>query len=82
MKNQLPKIKFENIEQIINHVWIGNAYHDMPAFDAIDEFVLDTNNSLADKAKALRTMCECGMGLDPDEQSDEDLLQEYLNSLQ
>lgn len=75
-------IKFNNIEEIKAHQWIGNAYHDQEAFDAIDAYVLDTNNSLADRAEALRQMSDKGMGCGRDEDMrDEDIVQEYIDSV-
>jgi hypothetical protein len=72
-------MRFTNIHQIRNHQFIGNAYHDMGAFNAIDDFVKDAHNSVADRVEALRQMQDRGMGCGRgDHLSDLDMLNSYL----
>jgi hypothetical protein len=63
-----------NIEQIKAHKWVGNAYSDMLAFTAINRFVKNTNNSLKDRAEALRQMSDKGMGCGRDEEIEDEML--------
>lgn len=72
-------MKFNNIEQIKAHQWIGNAYNDQPAMNAIDVFAQDTNNALADRAEALRQLSDACMGCGRDEHlTDEQVVTLYL----
>ncbi|MNE18027.1 hypothetical protein D3C80_1110320 [compost metagenome] len=80
MKQQT--ISFTNIEQIKQHQFIGNHYHDCSAFNGIDAFVQDEKNSVEDKAEALRQMQDRGMGCGRGEElSDEQFVEQYLDSL-
>jgi CO dehydrogenase/acetyl-CoA synthase epsilon subunit len=75
-------ITFTDIQQIKDHQFVGNHYHDSQAFDAIDRFVQDDNTSIADKAEALRQMQDRGMGCGRDEETtDEVFVETYLDSL-
>lgn len=79
----MKQIKFENIQQIKDHQFIGTHYHDSNAFKAIDAFVQDVNTSVEDKAEALRQMQDRGMGCGRDEQvSDEQFVKLYTDCLQ
>lgn len=63
MQNKkLPEVVFTSIDEITTHDWVGNAYHDMPAFVAVRRFVSDENNSVVDRAEAIRSMSERAMG--------------------
>lgn len=73
-------MKFNSIKEIQEHKFIGNHYHDMSTFDAIEEFVLRDDVSIQDKAEALRVMTDHGMGCGRDEETDDHVLvEEYLN---
>lgn len=76
-------MKFNTIAEIQAHQFAGNAYSDQKAFSAIDDYVQDLSTTMADKAEALRVMCDHGMGLGRDEEtSDEDIVQLYMNAFQ
>lgn len=73
---------FTTIQQITSHQFDGNHHHDSPAFDAIDSFVKSTQTTMSDKAEALRTMQDKGMGCGRQEDVDDETFVElYLNSL-
>lgn len=55
---------FDNIDQILAHQFVGNYHSDAEAFAAIDRFALNRENTLADRAAAIRHMMCAGMGLD------------------
>ena len=75
-------MKFKNIKEIQAHTFAGNAFSDRDAFEAIHQFVINGNNSVADRAEALRVMTDKGMGLGRDEEtSDEDSLVAYFRSM-
>lgn len=72
-------MKFNTIQEIQNHQFFGNHFSDHTAFKAIDQFVLDESNSIADRAESLRVMSDKGMSCGRDEQiSDIDLVTEYI----
>lgn len=50
------------IAQIRAHQWVGSHHFDSGTFSAIDKFVLDPTNSIADRAEASRLAAH-GMGL-------------------
>lgn len=75
------KITFTDIQQIKDHQFIGNHASDYQAFNGIDAFVQDESTSIADKAEALRQMQDCGMGCGRGEETDEELVEMYLDSL-
>lgn len=54
---------FTTIAQIQAHQWVGCHAFDSAAFSAIDRFVLDPSNSIADRAAASRLAAQVGMGL-------------------
>lgn len=71
-------MNFTTIKQIAAHQFVGNHHSDSEAFNAIDEFVNDMYNSEADRAEALRTMTDCGMGCGREEEvTDAELLKAY-----
>ena len=71
---------FSTLEQIQNHVWVGNHAADTAAFEAIHNFVMDTSRPVADRAAALRVKYAKGMGVDPELQTpDEELVGNYLS---
>ncbi len=71
---------FDSIEQIKAHSFVGNAHSDMKAFMSIDAFVSSKQNTISQKAEALRIMSDKGMGCSRDEHiSDTDIVQEYLD---
>jgi hypothetical protein len=79
---ELPIVTFKNITEIKNHQFAGNHYQDGSAFDAIHKFVVDTNNSLEDRAEALRQMIDKGMGCGRDEHlSDQKIVTDYLSEM-
>lgn len=53
---------FDNIDQILAHRFVGNYHSDAEAFAAIDRFVLNREQTLADRAAAIRHMMNEGMG--------------------
>lgn len=55
---------FANIAEILAHEFVGNYHSDAEAFAAIDRFILNRENALADRAAAIRHMMCAGMGLD------------------
>lgn len=74
-------MKFSTLEQIQNHAWVGNHASDRAAFDAVHDFVMDTNRPVADRAAALRVKYDKGMGVDPEIQiPDEELVSNYLSA--
>lgn len=76
------KLNFNNIEQIKQHRFVGNAYSDQAAFNAIHDFVMNDNNSVADRAEALRFMSDEGMGCGrDDEMSDAEVLASYVDHM-
>lgn len=74
-------MKLNTIAQIKAHQFAGNAYSDQKAFNAIDEFVQDVNNSVADRAEALRIVSDVGMGCGRDEHlTDEQVIESYMRA--
>ena len=72
-------MKFNTIEEIAAHQFAGNAYCDMDAFTAIEQFV-KSDASLADKAESLRIMSDRGMGCGrTPEMTDEEVVTQYLS---
>ena len=57
------KLKFNTIDEIKKHEFIGNHYNDMDAFGAIQAFARDTKHSIKDRAEAFRQMADRAMGL-------------------
>lgn len=75
-------MKFNTITQIAAHQFIGNHASDHLAFMAIDEFVQNEQNSLADRAEAIRIMSDKGMGCGRDEWlSDAAIVADYIDNL-
>lgn len=76
----MTEIIFKEIEAIRAHEFVGNAFSDGPAFNAICQFV-DDDHTTAERAEALRIMARKGMGLSGedagDDLSDEDLWIQY-----
>jgi hypothetical protein len=74
------QLSLKTLAQIQAHTFIGNHASDAAAFNEIHNFVLSASNSTAEKAEALRTMLDHGMGEGRAlHQSDADLVGEYLN---
>lgn len=73
---QRPKITFTTIEQIRSHRWGGNAYIDMPAFEAIEEFCRSTPDRELQR-EAVYLMGRDGMGID--EQVSDAELESFLD---
>lgn len=72
-------MKFDNITEIQNHEFVGNHASDCEAFNAINAFAEDTSNSVSDRAEALRTMTDKGMGLGREEHmNDEELVDFFM----
>lgn len=55
-------IEFKSIEAIQQHQFYGNHAFDHQAFSAIHRFVENDQNSLQDRAEAIRIMSDRGMG--------------------
>lgn len=70
------------ISAIRAHQFVGNAHSDSLVFDAIDMFAADENNSVPERAEALRIMAKKGMGLEGNEAGDNvndwALVQEFM----
>lgn len=76
------KVVFSNIEEIQKWWFQGNHFSDHQAFNGIQVFVENENNSLADRAEALRVMSDKGMGCGRDEDiTDEEYVAGYLQEL-
>lgn len=74
------RIRFTSVEQIQAHKFVGNFMDDAAAFNAIEAFVVDTKNSIADRAEALRILSDAGMGCGRDEDiSDEKLVADFMH---
>ncbi|EHM1384078.1 hypothetical protein KFS98_003565 [Salmonella enterica] len=72
-------MKFETLEAIKAHKWAGNHYHDHAAITAAHNFALDVNNSMADRAEALRHTDNAAMGLPRyDDIPDDQLVNEFV----
>lgn len=67
-----PSIVFASIAEISAHQFGGNHHVDSDAFNAIEIFVRDPANSVADRAEALRQMSDRGMGCGRDEHLNDD----------
>lgn len=73
-----PVTHFKSIEEIKAYTWIGNHHSDWAAFNGVDAFAANKDNSVADRAEALRIASDAGMGCGRDEHlSDEDLLAQF-----
>ncbi len=71
--------RFISLAEIKAHQFVGNYASDMAAFEAIRAFVADANNSIADRAEAIRHSFDYGMGMDRmDGVPDVALIAEYL----
>jgi len=71
-------MKFETIDQIKAHQFVGNHAGDSEAFRAIEMFILSPG-SIEDRAEAIRQMSDRGMGLGRIEtHSDEEIVNDYL----
>lgn len=76
-------MQFNNINQIKAHRFVGNAFSDQQAFNGIHDFVMDVNNSVADRAEALRVCSDEGMGCGRDEHlTDEQVIQSYMKAFE
>lgn len=64
MSKQHPVSKptFTTLEEIKKYGWHGNAWLDMPAFEAVDEFIRNEANSEEDRAEAYNQMGILAMG--------------------
>jgi hypothetical protein len=75
-------MKFNTIQQIQAHQFIGNHHSDHLAFTAIESFVQRSTTSLKDQAEALRVMGDEGMGLGREEHiTDQELVDSYLDNM-
>lgn len=61
---KLKKVTFNSLKEIQNHNWVGNAYHDMPAFIAINKFIIYKASSTQEACLALDTMSKNAMGIE------------------
>lgn len=78
----MTKIVFTTIEQIQAHQFVGNHFSDRQAFEAIDRFVMNERNSIADRAEALRVITDKGMGCGREEcMSDHELVAAHIGAL-
>lgn len=55
-------MQFTTIEQIKQYQFTGCHAFDREAMEAVDQFALDQTNSIADRAEALRIICDQAMG--------------------
>lgn len=70
---------FISLAEIAAHQFVGNHASDAEAFDAIQVFVADEKNSIADRAEALRIMSDKGMGCGRmEDESDEYVVVAYV----
>jgi len=78
-----PKpVTFNTLADVRAYQWVGNAWSDGPAFMAVDAFVQNVNNSIADRAEALRIMSDIGMGCGREEElSNEEIVSDYIDNL-
>lgn len=49
----------------------GNAYHDMPIINALDDFICDTTQSMDERKEAYKYLSENVMGLEVGEVTEE-----------
>ena len=61
-----------NIQTIIDHEIIGNAYHDLPLMSMIHTFVCDQNNTMQDRCAALHKLDQV-MGFDSPYPTEDDV---------
>lgn len=77
-------MKFDSIDEIRNHPWVGVYRYDLPAIKAAEAYALDTTNSPASRAEALRCIIRDAFDCSEDillTRSDEFLLRGYLLAL-
>ncbi len=81
----MSNISFASLAEIQAHRWVGCHSGDSAAFQAVERFVLNESNPLADRASAIRVMGRDGMGLDPvanlEHLSDEQLLAGFFEEM-
>lgn len=64
MEKKLEKVIFNSLEDIKKYQWWGNAYHDMPAFKAIDNFIVNKAKSAEEAIITLDITSIDGMGIE------------------
>lgn len=70
---------FTSIQQIRDHQFAGNHFHDFAAFDAIYAFVTCATNESAHRAEACRIMADKGMSMPYDSHlSDDEVIALFL----
>jgi len=58
-------MKFQSLEAILAHEFVGNHAADYKAFEAIDAYIAQPEISDADAKRALDHVTVKGMGMDP-----------------
>ena len=70
---------FQTLNEIKQHQYTGKYSRDCTALASIEEFVHDANNSVGDRAEAIRDMNDRGLGFDRhDHMSDEQIVQSFV----
>lgn len=73
-------MRFDTIDQIKAHEFVGNHAADGEAFQAIHEFVMDASRPMEERAEAIRQMEDRGMGCGRDQEgNDAVLVADYLS---
>ncbi|MCW6598675.1 hypothetical protein [Yersinia ruckeri] len=76
-------MKFETLEAIKAHVFVGNHFADHSAITAMYDFVLNANNAMADRAEVIRYVSDKAMGMGrAEDESDEDLVNTFCKEMQ
>lgn len=76
MVMQKTPITFDTLQQIREHVFVGNHFSDAHAISAVENFISDrVNNTLKIRAEAKRILCDRAFGLPfPADMSNADVL--------
>lgn len=70
------------LQELISTPICGNFHQDRHIFEKVDEFVMDTSQSVADKASAIRWLESKVMGVTTNiNLSDNDLVIEYFENM-
>lgn len=78
-RHPIPAVKFETIDDILKHQFVGNHASDDAAFRGIDAFVTRKDVSKDDKAKAREWQSVAGMGFPPSKRfANAKFIREYL----
>jgi hypothetical protein len=72
-------MRFDTLQQIQQHQWCGNHYHDVPAFNGVHTYVTNRSNTMDDRAEAIRIMSDRAMGCGRCEHmANDELLEDYM----